>query len=264
MYHEIVPMRDYRQSIECFWFLRNEHSTLIHPDGTINLISSQSEIILDNFRKLPAGSYIFFLRNKAMRIYAAAGLVGVRLKLFCFPKLLVSRAAPDFSDDIVDADVFFKHRVSHFFDHKSLIEGKIESLYRVVDKVISHPDIVSNTDRELLNYILIHKGNLRIQEFSEDVGVSRQYIHKAFQKKFGVSVKNLSSIWRLNYFLSLLQEGKDVNDALFLSGYYDQAHCINQCRKYLNVTPKSIGKLNENIQYALVTAHNRYAKKYAP
>jgi len=264
MYHEIVPKGEYRQSIECFWFLGNQNSTLIHPDGTINLISSRVDIILDNFKRLPAGSYIFFLRNRAMRFYSSAGLVGARLKLFCFPKLLISRAAPDFCDDIVDADVFFKHKVSNLFDHKSLLRGNIESLYRVIDKVISHPDIVSNTDRELLNYILIHKGNLRVHEFSEDVGVSRQYIHKAFQKKFGVSVKNLSSIWRLNYFLSLVQEGKGVSDALFLSGYYDQAHCINQCKKYLSITPKAIGKLNENIQYALITAHNRYAKKYAP
>ena len=264
MYLEIVPEKDYKQSIECFWFLINERSTLIHPDGTINLISSTNDIVLDDRRRLPAGSYIFFLRNTAMRVSTIGSLIGIRLKLFCYPKLRISRAAPDFSDDVVNTDAFFSHKIAHLFDQKALFRGNYESMYRVVDKVIAQPDVVSNTDRELLNYILIHRGNFRVNEFSEDVGVSRQYIHKAFQKKFGVAVKNLSSIWRLSYFLSLIQDGKQINDALFLSGYYDQAHGINQCKKYLKITPASIGKLNENFHYALVTSHNRYAKKYAP
>jgi AraC-like DNA-binding protein len=80
-------------------------------------------------------------------------------------------------------------------------------------------------------------------------GYSDRYCRKRFNKAFGCSPKQYSSIMRLQSTLKSLQwwNSDSLSTLAIQQGYYDQAHFIHDFKKYMNMTPNSFKKLIEDV-----------------
>ncbi|PAE44668.1 helix-turn-helix domain-containing protein [Bacillus sp. 7884-1] len=94
-----------------------------------------------------------------------------------------------------------------------------------------------------INKIYSSKENININSLAEDIGYSSRYLRKQFEERVGLSPKLFSQITRYQYSLSmLLNENHSLWNVIKLSGYYDQAHIINEFKKFGRITPKQLVK----------------------
>ncbi|MDR2156716.1 MAG: helix-turn-helix domain-containing protein [Clostridiales Family XIII bacterium] len=80
-------------------------------------------------------------------------------------------------------------------------------------------------------------------------GYSDRYCRKRFNKAFGCSPKQYSSIMRLQNTLKSLQwwHADSLSALAIQQGYYDQAHFIHDFKKYMSMTPNSFKKLLDSV-----------------
>lgn len=103
-------------------------------------------------------------------------------------------------------------------------------------------------------------GQIRISNLAEKTGYSDRYIRKIFQEEMGFSPKIFCNILRLQRAIEFLNYGFDEKacDWAATLGYYDQAQCIRDFRKYLGLTPGQYKKLitKGNYQKRAAYAHD--------
>jgi AraC-like DNA-binding protein len=103
-------------------------------------------------------------------------------------------------------------------------------------------------------------GQIRISDLAEKTGYSDRYIRKVFQEEMGFSPKIFCNILRLQRAIEFINYGFDEKTADWAAslGYYDQAQCIRDFRKYLGMTPRQYKKLisSDNYQERAVYAHD--------
>lgn len=82
-------------------------------------------------------------------------------------------------------------------------------------------------------------GLVNINELSDSIGYSEQYIRKKFGEYIGFSPKKFSQIVKFQNSLDLiLENGKaDILDIIYGNGYYDQSHFIKDFKKFIKLTP---------------------------
>ena len=67
----------------------------------------------------------------------------------------------------------------------------------------------------------------------------------------GISPKELTRVMRFNRAFNAINSGKpvDVQEIVFECGYYDQAHFINEFKRFTSLTPTAfINKQNESVE----------------
>jgi len=104
----------------------------------------------------------------------------------------------------------------------------------------SSPSII----KYALNKIYLSKGNITINQLADETGYSTRYLRKQFEENIGISPKLFSQIVRFQYSLYMLLKEYDysIKDIIVENGYYDQAHLINEFKKFGNLTPNTISK----------------------
>jgi Adenosine deaminase len=82
-------------------------------------------------------------------------------------------------------------------------------------------------------------GQLRVDSLSDELGVSRQHLTRRFDAQVGLSTKMFSRVWRLQTAVERIRhvESIDWSGLALDSGYYDQAHMINEFRDLVGETP---------------------------
>lgn len=147
----------------------------------------------------------------------------------------------EFTDnEILLTDVLSKHR--------SIVE-KISNAKSYLDRICIFKEYLKNfltisyKPSEIILYsldkITQSKGIININDLSKELGYSTRYIRKNFQTDVGISPKLLSQIIRFQHSLNLILTNTEHNimDIVFECGYYDQAHLINEFKKFTNYTP---------------------------
>jgi AraC-like DNA-binding protein len=90
---------------------------------------------------------------------------------------------------------------------------------------------------EALRLIKVTRGNIRMLQMADELNISTSQMEKRFRAVVGATPKKFASIVRFNTILNEYQEGKDLNDLAFLSGYFDQAHFIKSFKSFTGLTP---------------------------
>lgn len=95
-----------------------------------------------------------------------------------------------------------------------------------------------------LNKIYSSKGNININQLADETGYSTRYLRKKFEENIGISPKLFSQIVRFQYSLYMLLKDHNysIKDIIVENGYYDQAHLINEFKKFGNLTPNTLSK----------------------
>lgn len=78
-----------------------------------------------------------------------------------------------------------------------------------------------------------------MDQLAQETGYSLRYLRKKFDDYIGLSPKLFSEIIRFQNSLNMIISKDIFNwwDIVSENGYYDQAHFINQFRKFSHLTP---------------------------
>jgi len=95
-----------------------------------------------------------------------------------------------------------------------------------------------------LQYMYVSRGMVSMSSLADLLGYSDRNIRRGFQKELRVCPKELSDIIRFQSLLRELNNGSQSHfaDVAVKYGYYDQAHLINQFKRYYGLTPNQVFK----------------------
>ena len=108
----------------------------------------------------------------------------------------------------------------------------------------------------LIRHILMHSGNLRVNELAADTGYSVRYINGVFKSEMGISPKAFCRIIRFQKCLSDLCSGysakqiEDISAEAMNLGYADESHMIRDFKNFSRRTPRGFLRELEQFQYS--------------
>lgn len=101
---------------------------------------------------------------------------------------------------------------------------------------------------KLFELMYLSKGEMSVQELSEQVGWSTRQINRYFSKQLGLSLKAYCTILRFRASLEHIAQGKLFPEL----NYTDQNHFIKEVKKFSGVAPKELSK-NKNDRFVLLS-----------
>ena len=93
---------------------------------------------------------------------------------------------------------------------------------------------------DAIDLIKKYKGEIKIKDVFETLGVSKSLLEQRFSLAIGLTAKEFAKIEKLNHFISNYYKYKDslnLTQLTFKSGYYDQSHLIKDFRYYTDQSP---------------------------
>ena len=93
---------------------------------------------------------------------------------------------------------------------------------------------------EAVRRIYQQKGNVRIKQLSTELYISQSPFEKRFRKIVGTSPKKFADIVRFNTVLHDLNTPRTLLDICYDHHFFDQAHFINDFKKYTGSTPEEL------------------------
>ncbi|MFD2933565.1 helix-turn-helix domain-containing protein [Spirosoma flavum] len=99
-----------------------------------------------------------------------------------------------------------------------------------------------------LQHIYQSKGTIRIAALAKNLCISQSPLEKRFRNVVGTSPKKFSSIVRMKQAITLFPTAGRLTEIGLESGYFDQAHFINEFKIFTGVTPSEFmqASLNPN------------------
>lgn len=203
-------------------------SYAIIPDGTQAVFISRHATIL-------GGAH---LKASDIQIPEAGDYFGIRL----YPAALKNFFNLDISE-ISDP----------FIDGKLFPSEDFGTLHENIFMCSSFEKRVSVCENWLLKNKIIHKdscfdnaleliykslGNIKIDELSKNIGWSSRHLNRMFKRHTGLSTKSFTQIIRLQFACKNIFESENnlIEDAINF-GYFDQAHLLNNFKKFLQESP---------------------------
>lgn len=138
--------------------------------------------------------------------------------------------------------------LEHFFNHSDIHETreKLEAArtdkerVKIVESFLLWQLKDLKTDQMVagaLHHIYQSKGTIRISKLAEMLHTSQSPLEKRFRAIVGASPKKFAGIVRARNVLAALDKN-DQGTAEYLSAFYDQAHFINDFKKFSSMTPE--------------------------
>jgi len=148
-------------------------------------------------------------------------------------------------DALVDGGVILDDidkELSDNFREKYAAEENPEEVARGLEKVIENKLLNIDRNEDLdkaLDIIYQKSGHIEISVLAEQVLISERHLRRIFKNIIGLSPKRYCKIIQFNTAFEALQTGdeKAIFDQALKSGYYDQAHFINDFKAMLGQTP---------------------------
>lgn len=247
-YIEIKPCSELRPYIKCFWGSRKPYKKLktdaafehlVIPDTCMDIIFNVNfteNKITNSFCTLDDRAYSILYPNDKEEFVSTFAI-----RFYAWGTAYFS----DFSlrntkNSVYDVDCFFSRL-------KSAIEPKlfeITDIYERIDLVQRyllsniHLKRCNNTVNDALAEILLKKGNLKIDSLAKSVFTSSRQLERLFDEYLGVSPKKMSSLIRYQYLWNEIVFSQNINlsDLTMKYGYSDQAHLLNDFRRYHNMS----------------------------
>lgn len=130
-------------------------------------------------------------------------------------------------------DCITEHPQTTFRHFERLLTGMINSL--------KHPSNTYDYVHAAVHEIMLHKGNISVDQLLHRTGVSAKYLDALFKKQVGLTPKAFSNIIRFNHFVAWKKEHplENYTAAGYETGYYDQSHLIRTFRQYTSQSPRA-------------------------
>ena len=281
-YREFSPEAFLTRHVESIWEMQLNPSQVnntfenLSPDCTFDLVICPSPVRVQfthksKWEKLPATATLIGQRTSCLRFHVQrpTTLLGIRFKPFAFANLL-DIPLYHLTDKLIPLHAVFSNTPKNF--SSAILEEKdpglqVKQMEQLLAQLFKEKWELDETFRAQLNFMLIRKGLVKIQELTTAFATSKVTLRQHFLTKMGLTPKLVSRIWRLNYFLQVQNEKKLANlTAMGLEvGYYDQAHCIKDFKSFFQHSPLQFFHQNSsllNISQEII--RRRFSNYYDP
>lgn len=210
-------------------------ATMVVPDGCIDIIFCCSP------GKPIANCYGTVLQCSQTFFEADCEYVGVRYlpeQAIHLMKELVNNSIP--LQDLISTEACILERVGN----AKTFEEKIKVLEKTINKQVIQNTNVPGLIKYSIERIYLSNGNTNLDQLAKETGYSARYLRKKFDDLIGISPKLFSQIVRFQNSLNMIIDMSEIDlwDIVSENGYCDQAHFINQFKKFCNLTPKRFMK----------------------
>ncbi|SFA89362.1 Helix-turn-helix domain-containing protein [Lentibacillus halodurans] len=249
-YREYLPNKFLESYVACYWTvdydsLEQNKLHRIIPDGC-------ADIIFDlRSSSIYKGAFVVGLMTEfeTINLTQKYSFFGIRFYLDTVHHFL-RHPVSDFIENHVFLEDVWGREAAFLTEEITSANGISNMIERVELKLMRFLQLSNLKSNYLLQmglkYIYANKGIISIRSLGEKLSYSERNIRRVFNKELGISPKELSDIIR---FQNLLQELYNSNQYSFTNivikyGYFDQAHFINNFKRYYGMSPNQVFKKN--------------------
>jgi len=257
-YREVEPCDTLKPYIRCFWGspvpYRNKEITKDGDRNNIVIPDCCMDIIFDidysnnkvNNLFCSINDYPFY--TEEVKTSALISTFGIRFNFWAV-HLFTDNQLPKKCNEFAIVDQYFMGLRKEIEDIV-IYYPKIEERIYYIEKLLLRRLFNKNfRNKNLLNgvyYILKSKGVTTISEISNYISVSSRQLERIFGEYIGITPKKCCSLVRYQNIWKDIAFKRDFNlsNITYSYGYCDQAHMINDFKKYHGNTPmKAINEL---------------------
>jgi AraC-like DNA-binding protein len=236
------------------------------PDGNTEIIidlTDQPKYILDNESLKPIQScqqvWASGLRTEFITI---PSVIHNAMFLIYFRKGMAASFYPlpmnELTDHVVDANLIWCETFGILREQLLHCSG-IEEKFTVAEQfLLQHfsGKFTSNACVEFaLDAIIKQPNNLRLEWLNKKIGYSQKHFISMFKEHVGVTPKSFLQIMRFQHVIQDIDRTRTVDwiRTALDCGYYDQAHFINDFKRFSGFTPEEyLNKKNDILNYVPV------------
>ncbi len=265
-----IPKSPLNQFIESFIYYKDYNP--IHsierflPDGHVNIVidlTDTPKFIYDNqtLKEIQTCKNVWFsgIRNNYITIPSGRDsemliLNFHKAKAYPFIKIPLN----ELTDTVVDAELVLTNEIltirEHILNLKTLLE-KFEYVENQFLKLFIHKLEINPFIDYAVQQILMAPNLTTIEKIVNKVGYSQKHLIKLFKDNVGLTPKSFLKITRFQKAVIEIEFQKKVSwtGIALESGYYDQAHFINDFKNFSGFTPTQyIQSKSEYINYIAI------------
>lgn len=259
-YREIEPCDVLKPYIRCFWGspvpYRNNELTIGEDRNNIVIPDCCMDIIFDIDYSSNRVNNLFCNLNDSpfyteeAKTSALTSTFGIRFN-FWTVHLFTDNQLPKRCNEFASVDQYFislRKDIEDIIIHYPKIEKRIYYIEKLLIRKLFSKNFNNNNLLNGIYYILKSKGVTTISEISDYTSISSRQLERIFREYIGITPKKCCSLVRYqNIWKDLaLNRNFNPNNITYSYGYCDQAHMINDFKKYHGNTPmKAIKDLNK-------------------
>jgi AraC-like DNA-binding protein len=156
----------------------------------------------------------------------------------------------ELADAVMDADLIFGQKI-HILREQLLYSKSIRKMFLLVEKFLlgqAGASLHTNTPSECVEYAVSNIARqptlLEFQQISSQIGYSQKHFIDLFKRQVGVPPKQYLKIMRFQKALMEIETKAPIHWSRIAmeSGFYDQAHFINDFKNFSGFTPNEYMK----------------------
>lgn len=258
-YIEIQPCDELKPYICCFWGTPKPYVSialseikhgLVIPDTCMDIIFNMN-LSKDEFSDIFCGINDTSFTTQSQTITDTVSCFAIRFYFWAVP-MFADESMKNSLNKFVDVDGYFKN-FRHYFENilrdNPLIHDRITKSEQYLLKRLD----LNRQNNNVMNAvygILKSKGAVNISELVSYTAVSQRQLERLFLEYVGITPKKLSGLVRYQYLWQdiLNDRSFNVQDAVYRYKYTDQAHLLNDFKKYHTIAPKEAKAFAYNIR----------------
>lgn len=274
-YTQVIPSDCLKPFIECFWIMKKSNSG--KPLTNVLAPNACSEVVF-------AGGYgykRYDKKNDVINFVEGLQVIGPRSNYI---------EVTEIQDGSIDIGFIFKpYGLKPFVNEVRQLVNKVFSLNEIISKpnfdlnnnirkeidaykkiellenyfenLINPKNEINSIIEEAVSNIHTLKGNIKIYELQRNLKVSKSTLERIFYRNIGISPKEFTDIWRLNYFINSqkVNQADLLTELAFDYGFFDQSHFIKFFKKHTGNTPKGYFSSDYNLtNISSIEVENRF------
>lgn len=255
IFEHYIPAWPLNQFIECFVYYRDynpDHSIdRFLPDGNLNVIidlTDYPKYIYDNetLKEIQTCRNVWFSGVRTKYITIPSGRDSEMFVIYFhkgkgYP--FVEAPLSELTDSVVDGDLVLTNEIMNLREmllETPLIAQKFITAENYLLKKFQHKLIVNPFIDFAVKKIIEMPNQMSIEHISNKVGYSQKHLIKLFKDKVGLTPKAFLKVIRFQKAIQEIAAAKQVSwtSIAYDSGFYDQAHFINDFKSFSGYTPQ--------------------------
>lgn len=250
-YIEIEPCEALKPYVRCFWgssipykqessCSNNSTNNLVIPDCCMDIIFdiNYSKNYLENLFCSINDSPFYASGTNSSDVVST---FGIRFSFWAV-HLFADNDMPKNCNEFATVDKYFKNLrkyIENIVLEYSSIEKRIFFTEKLLLQKLYNKSIYNNNLLNGIYYILKSKGVATISETSQYACISTRQLERIFKGYIGITPKKCCGLVRYQNIWKDIVNNKysNLNDITYNYGYSDQAHMINDFKKYHGSTP---------------------------
>ncbi len=254
MDYKTYPVNSFLSAfVKCFWSLDAlplgiAERQLIVPDGCMEMIFHYGDLYQqyaeDGSYFVQPRSFVFGQITRHLEI-AATGTSGIMAARFLpdgyVPFLTVELSKME-NRAVPIKDLFGDEgsRLEHSVLSASTNEERIKIIEQFLISKLSTSKAVDSISKSSVEVLLNLKGQVSVDELSNQLGISKRQLERKFSSAIGLSPKQLSKMIRLQATLKRLEQKRftSLTALAYDGGYFDQSHFIKDFKEFTGMSPR--------------------------